>query len=151
MALNNFSFIIFFLLLLSIMFILQFLRRLNSSLFSRLQKILILVSSYVFIALSDWRFCLVIALYTLFVYAVGFKVNGNKKLLILAVAISVSILAYFKYTNFFLSGVSEILGINDSVTLNIILPLGISFYIFTALSYVIDIYRGGLESGNFYS
>ncbi len=141
MALNNFSFMIFFILVLAVMFILQILRRRSGS-FSNLQKALLLVFSYAFIMLSDWRSCVVIALYSLFVYAVGYKVKGNRKLLILTIAVSVAALAYFKYTNFLLEGVSGLLGISDPVILRIILPLGISFYIFTGLSYVIDVYRG---------
>ena len=54
-------------------------------------------------------------------------------------------LAYFKYTNFFYNSFRLLAGL-DSITLNIILPIGISFYIFSALSYLIDVYRGDYSS-----
>ena len=70
----------------------------------------------------------------------------NRGFLILSIGFCLSILAYFKYFNFFLSSAASalgFLGLNpDWPTLNIILPVGISFYTFQSLAYVIDVYRG---------
>ena len=67
--------------------------------------------------------------------------KGRARLLIaLSVIIDLSLLAYFKYTNFFLGSISEIIG-NNFQPLDIFLPVGISFFTFQSLSYTIDIYR----------
>ena len=67
--------------------------------------------------------------------------NGRARwLLALSVIIDLSLLAYFKYTNFFLGSISEIIG-NNFQPLDIFLPVGISFFTFQSLSYTIDIYR----------
>ena len=78
---------------------------------------------------------------------VGKKVLGRKKLwLVLSLAINLSILFFFKYYNFFASSISGLLGYFGAHTallrLDILLPVGISFYTFQALGYTIDVYRG---------
>lgn len=79
--------------------------------------------------------------YTCFVYVVGLFAKKNKVVLSLGTIASILMLGYFKYTNFFISEFGRLFG-SDTVTLNIILPLGISFYTFSGLAYLIDIYRG---------
>ena len=70
------------------------------------------------------------------------KSSDYKKVwMALAVAFNIGLLLFFKYTNFFLENINNIFGINTPA-LNIILPIGISFYTFQILSYVIDVYRG---------
>lgn len=64
-------------------------------------------------------------------------------MVVVCVVVDVLILGFFKYYNFFASSFANILGMNpDSVTLNLVLPLGISFFTFQAISYVVDAYRG---------
>ena len=119
----------------------------------RLQNLWIVLVSYIFYGWWDWRFLGLIAFTSLCSFASGLllkKFDGkrSKQKLISAVniIINLSILAVFKYLNFFVENLQILLshiGIQiDWVTFNIILPVGISFYTFQALSYTIDVYQG---------
>ncbi len=120
-----------------------------------IRNILILSGSYVFYAWWDWRFLFLIIFSSIVDYFVGQKIYSaeskglKKRFLILSLFTNLGLLAYFKYTNFFIdSFISSfrLFGAElDSFSLNIILPVGISFYTFQTLSYTIDIYRGRLE------
>ena len=101
-------------------------------------KWLLLAASYVFAGWADVRFALVLALLTVVTWFCG-KDGKRGKLGILAALLA---LAYFKYTGFFLDSFSRLLGRADFPTLEILLPLGISFYTFSAISYLVDISRG---------
>lgn len=114
----------------------------------RLQNLVVVVASYVFYGWWDWRFLFLIAFTSLWAYFFGFYGNsgrGSRFLLALSVVVNVGILGYFKYYNFFLEQFVEIchaIGLSPHVqSLGIILPVGISFYTFQALSYTIDVYR----------
>lgn len=121
----------------------------------RLQNILLLISSYVFYAFWDWRFLFLLAFSTLLDYYTGIKISKaeeqktKKHWLWLSISINLGILGAFKYYNFFAESFVDLLshiGIHSNpFTLNVILPLGISFYTFHGLSYVIDIYKGKIE------
>jgi alginate O-acetyltransferase complex protein AlgI len=114
------------------------------------QNIILLIASYFFYGWWDWRFLGLLALSTFLDYFYGFGVaSTNKKkakfYLWLSIINNLGILAVFKYYNFFVEqfalGFSQ-LGIHAEPTLlNIILPVGISFYTFHGMSYVFDIYR----------
>ena len=71
--------------------------------------------------------------------------RDNKPALVIGIVVSVLMLGYFKYANFFITEFGNIVG-KDMVLLDIILPLGISFYTFSGISYLIDIYRGEYEA-----
>lgn len=119
------------------------------------QNIIILLVSYAFYGWWDWRFLGLIAFSTLVDYVVGLKMSGEysqtrkKGLLIVSLTINLGLLGFFKYYNFFVdSWISafETLGVSmHKSSLDIILPVGISFYTFQTLSYTIDIYRGKLN------
>ncbi|MEL6805130.1 MAG: MBOAT family protein, partial [Bacteroidota bacterium] len=119
------------------------------------QNLLILIASYVFYGWWDYRFLGLIALSSVIDYAVGFQVAkaANKQIakrwLSLSLLSNLGMLGVFKYYDFFVESlVSSVAGFGltlDWPTLNIILPVGISFYTFQTLSYTIDIYRGKLE------
>lgn len=140
MTLNSFRFIVYFAAFVVVLSILQLIRRKYEAV-GKLQLILLLLFSYFFIYKSSWKFCICVLAYTCFVYVVGLFVKKNKAVLSLGIIASILMLGYFKYTNFFISEFGRIFGA-DTVTLNIILPLGISFYTFSGLAYLIDIYRG---------
>lgn len=121
----------------------------------KLQNILIVVASYVFYGWWDWRFLILIIFSTTFDYFIGLLLKKEevpiKRKLILWASISINLgfLGFFKYYNFFLdSFVSAFsffgypIGVSS---LNIILPVGISFYTFQSLSYTIDVYKRNLE------
>ena len=145
MTLNSFSFLLYFVALTGLLFVLQLLRRneIIGKTITRLQVWTLLGFSFFFIFKSDWRFCVCIVAVTLLTYLFGrwIERNNKKNVLVGGVVLLVVFLAYFKYTNFFVNTFRAIAGL-DSVTLNIILPIGISFYIFSAISYLIDIFRG---------
>ncbi len=116
------------------------------------QNTFLLVSSYLFYGLWDWRFLFLILASTIVDYLVGIEIDRNsnnpgksKNYLYLSVLFNVSLLGFFKYFNFFTDSfidLFEILGytIKSTWTLNIILPVGISFYTFQTMSYSLDIY-----------
>ena len=92
----------------------------------------------------DYRFALVLMGLTLVTWLCAKK----KKLIPLGIILSLCALAFFKYTNFFIESFAKIIG-NDYNALNIILPLGISFYTFSAISYLVDVKREKVEVQGF--
>ena len=119
------------------------------------QNILILVSSYVFYGWWDWRFLSLILISTLIDYTIGIQLRKacnlqRRKLLVsFSLVFNLGMLGFFKYYNFFVDSWIEAwsnIGVTmHASSLNIILPVGISFYTFQTLSYTIDIYRKKLE------
>jgi alginate O-acetyltransferase complex protein AlgI len=121
----------------------------------RLQNILLLVSSYFFYACWDWRFMFLLIFSTLLDYFTGIKIHEatnsrNKKFwLWLSISINLGFLGVFKYYNFFADSFADgltLLGLSANFgTLQVILPVGISFYTFHGLSYVIDLYNDRIK------
>lgn len=115
------------------------------------QNILLLISSYFFYGSWDWRFLFLLIFSTLLDYYTGIKIyeapSKKKRLfwLWLSVGINVGFLGLFKYYNFFAQSfvdALQLLGLKaDFGSVNVILPVGISFYTFHGLSYVIDLYK----------
>ncbi len=122
----------------------------------RRQNALLLLASYVFYGWWDWRFLGLIWLSTVVDYIsarrieAGSSANLRRGWLIASVVTNLGLLGLFKYFNFFASSLArllEVVGVRaDDVTLNIILPVGISFYTFQTMSYTIEVYRGNLEA-----
>ncbi|MCR5157721.1 MAG: MBOAT family protein [Prevotella sp.] len=121
------------------------------------KNFLIVIVSYIFYGWWDWRFLFLIALTSLFSFSSGlltekYSPHSKARKLVSAgnIAANLLILGLFKYYNFFadnLSSLASLFGIElDLVTLNIILPVGISFYTFQALSYTIDVYQGKIRA-----
>ncbi len=115
----------------------------------KLQNLLVVAASYVFYGWWDWRFLLLIAFTSACSYASGLMIGSGhwrKTALWGNVIINLAILGLFKYYDFFAVELAKIIGCSgDSVMLHLILPVGISFYTFQALSYSIDVYRNKLE------
>lgn len=121
----------------------------------KLQNILLLVASYYFYACWDWRFLFLLVFSTLLDYYTGLKMADAKTQKIktfwfwLSVGVNLGFLGIFKYYNFFASSLADglsLLGFQASFwTLQVILPVGISFYTFHGLSYVIDIYQDKIK------
>ena len=115
---------------------------------------LILISSYVFYAWWDYRFLFLLIFSTLLDYATGLKIHqstskSRRVWLLISVGINLGFLGLFKYFNFFIDSFATVLnsvGFQPNIwTLNVILPVGISFYTFHGLSYVFDIYNKKIE------
>lgn len=116
----------------------------------RLQNFWIVIASYVFYGWWDWRFLVLIAFTSAWSYVVGllelrrWDKKPSKTLLTISLVVNLGILGVFKYYNFFVGSFLSAFGI-DSPTIKIILPVGISFYTFQALSYTIDVYRRNIR------
>ena len=121
----------------------------------KLQNFLIVVASYLFYGWWDWRFLSLILFSTLIDYSVGKRllIENNifkrKILLWISIIVNLGFLGFFKYYNFFLDNFITAFSFFGSEikanSLNIILPVGISFYTFQTLSYTIDVYKRKLE------
>lgn len=121
-----------------------------------LQNVLLLVSSYIFYACWDWRFLFLLMFSTFLDYFSGIQIDKEqnhfkrKLWLFLCVGINLGFLGFFKYYNFFIENfvlLIESIGFKAHISsLQIILPVGISFYTFHGLSYVIDIYYRRISS-----
>ena len=149
MLFNSFNFAIF----LPIVFLLYWFV-VNKKLQS--QNVLLLIASYFFYACWDWRFMFLLIFSTLLDYFTGLKMsdaenkNSKKFWFWLSVIINLGFLGVFKYYNFFADSFAQLLSqvgmhINPT-TINVVLPVGISFYTFHGLSYVIDIYKDRIKA-----
>jgi len=147
MLFNSLSFAIF----LPIVFVLYWLTKAR-----RKQNILLMIASYYFYACWDWRFLFLLAFSTFLDYYTGLKIEKSQKKsskkfwFWLSVGVNLGFLGFFKYYNFFAESFAELFAgfgfqINPWV-LKIILPVGISFYTFHGLSYVIDIYKERIKA-----
>ena len=121
------------------------------------RKVLLTLSSYFFYGIWDWRFLSLIMFITGVSYVVGYfavikeRDDSSRKLaLTIGIVLSLLVLAVFKYFNFFADSFVDfagLIGLNaGSVTLNLILPIGISFYTFQAISYMVDVHRGQIAA-----
>ena len=121
----------------------------------KLQNFLIVAASYLFYGWWDWRFLSLILFSTIVDYTIGLKISKEenqtrrKILLWASIIVNLGFLGFFKYYNFFLDNfVSAFSFFGTPINaqgLNIILPVGISFYTFQTLSYTIDVYKRKLE------
>lgn len=150
MTLTSFNFLIFFVLV----FIIYYFALKEKK---RLQNWLLVFASYVFYGLADYKMIVLLFTATTIFYYLGnlIKSSSQKKSAIfssLGVVLSIGVLFYFKYFNFFIHSFSTLfnnLGFNINViTLNILIPVGVSFFTFKLISYIIEIRRGKIEPCN---
>lgn len=149
MLFNSFSFALF----LPVVFVLYWFVAGKSL---RNQNMILLVASYFFYECWDWRFLFLLVFSTLLDYFTGIKMSGagakkvKKRWFWLSVIVNLGFLGVFKYFNFFAASMAVAManiGLHvNPWTLKVILPVGISFYTFHGLSYVIDIYKGRIEA-----
>lgn len=139
MLVNSIAFWLFFFIVLSLYF----------SIFRKnyyKQNCLLLGASYVFYGYVDWRMCGLLFVITILFYFLGRIVKENRKVLLLSISVGIAILGFFKYVDFFivqLATVANLFGFKAKPeTLNIIVPIGVSFFTFKLIAYVIDIYKG---------
>jgi alginate O-acetyltransferase complex protein AlgI len=149
MLFNSFEFFIFFII---IYFAYWFVFSKTKS----IQNIFLLVASYVFYIFWDWRFSFLLAFSTFLNYIAGRLIDAAKNTEIrkfymrFVIIVNIGILGYFKYFNFFIDSFISLInktGFNlNPWALNIILPIGISFFTFHGISYILDIYYGRVKS-----
>ena len=119
----------------------------------------IILASYVFYAWWDWRFVFLLAASTIVNYVAAAGIHrstrraARRAFLVVGVGFDLGVLAYFKYAGFLVASAENLaqrmgLGSTSSVV-DVVLPVGISFYTFMAISYVVDTYRGSLEPAPF--
>ncbi len=145
MLFTQIEFYIFFLTTLSVIHLLKS---------TILRKMTLLTANFYFYAYFDYRFLLLLIISTVVTFITGKKIQSSKSiwsrkaLLFCGLSINLIILICFKYLNFFIESTKNIFALNDVTigAINIILPLGISFYIFRFISYLIDIHRGNIKS-----
>lgn len=121
----------------------------------RLQNLLVVLASYLFYGWWDWRFISLIVISTVVDFTVGIRLAREttpfrrKALLFTSVFVNLGLLGFFKYFNFFIDNFTTAFSLFGTQiqpnTLNIILPVGISFYTFQTLSYTIDVYNRRIE------
>lgn len=146
MLFNSYAFWIFYAIVAALYFRLR----------HRGQNLLLLAASYFFYGCWDWRFLSLIALSTVMDYLVALQLDrsqnerARKALMTLSLVANLGLLAFFKYYGFFASEFSQLLstiGVPALIPqLDIVLPVGISFYTFQTLSYTIDVYRRQLPA-----
>ncbi|MEY2497454.1 MAG: alginate O-acetyltransferase complex protein AlgI [Verrucomicrobiota bacterium] len=123
---------------------------------NRSRKIWLLLCSYIFYAAWDWRFLFLLMGSSALDYFVGMMLARTKNprtrrgWLIMSLCANLGTIAFFKYYNFFVTSAAALLawlGLPASLhTLNIIIPVGVSFYTFHSMSYTIDVYRGKMRA-----
>lgn len=155
MGLNSLVFIPQFVVLVMVLLMLQLIRSKRwEHRVVRVQETILLFYSYFFIGCADWRFSICVIMVTIFTYCCGLlierykkekQISKTKKTLFVGGFTLMLVLGYFKYTNFFIDGVNQAFGLDIS-TVKIILPLGLSFFTFSAFSYLVDVYRGACKA-----
>lgn len=145
MQFNSWSYILFLAALFAIYYFLD----------SQRQKWLLLAGSYWLYSIWDWRFCLLLFILTAVVYIAGKRIalsenfKTRRMWVVFCLTIGIGTLAVFKYFNFFTQNLYILInamGIHvNGLILHIVVPIGISFYTFQALTYPIDIYRKQLK------
>lgn len=145
MLFNSLQFAVFFIIVYSVYLIMN----------HKWQNRMLLVASCIFYGAWNWRFLFLMFTSISFDYFCALKIHGSndekvrKRFLLLSIIINLSILGFFKYFNFFASNLQAMfynLGLPISMRIiNVILPVGISFYTFEAMSYVLDVYKRKME------
>jgi D-alanyl-lipoteichoic acid acyltransferase DltB (MBOAT superfamily) len=118
------------------------------------QNIFLLISSYIFYGWWDWRFLSLLLITTLSDFIAGKLIEDKpmykKWVLTWVIFLNIGILFYFKYANFFVEGFANLIGLIGIelgyITKRIILPVGISFYTFQSISYILDVYKGKVQA-----
>lgn len=116
------------------------------------QNLFVVIASYIFYGWWDWRFLILIAITTFLSFLSGIGIEkaptqrGKKAVMMANIVVNLGILGIYKYYDFFAREFAELFGIeSDFLLLHLILPVGISFYTFQALSYSIDVYRKQIQ------
>src|ERR1051326_7045675 len=142
MLFNSFQYWVFFAIVAALFYSVPF----------RIGKVLLLLASYVFYMWWDPRFIVLILTSTIVDYFLGIwleATSGPRKRLLLAISLVVNLglLGFFKYYDFFAGSLAALLHIpKSSVVLQVVLPVGISFYTFASLSYTFDVYWGKMKA-----
>ncbi|MFB9057591.1 MBOAT family O-acyltransferase [Mariniflexile ostreae] len=148
MIFNSYDFVVFFV----IVFVLYWFVFHKTK---KSQNILLLLSSLLFYGWADWRFLGILVFNILFNYFLAKKIHNADKekrkqsILWIGIVVNIGILGYYKYFDFFYENLLHIFGSGSSFTaLNLLIPLGISFFTFQSLGYIIDVFYEEIEPYN---
>ena len=157
MLVNSIIFWIFF-----AVFLLPYFTLMRGS--NKIQNLWLLAASYIFYGYADWRMCILLLIATITFYVLGLAINRvssfrfqdsgkslltPKTLVVLGVVLGAGMLLYFKYLNFFIEQFAALFGLfglkTNYSSFNIIVPIGISFFTFKLIAYVVEVYKGNME------
>lgn len=155
MTFSSIEFLIFFFIIIIIMasFNIKLVRKnVSEEKIKKIKHYILLVASYIFYGWWDYRFCLLMFIMTFIAFYCAKKVeeDKNKKIYsFISIFVPLLFLGIFKYFNFFIESFCTLFNITNVTSLNIILPVGISFYTFQSISYTIDVIRKDIKSQSF--
>lgn len=125
---------------------------------SKIQNLWLLAASYVFYGYADWRMAILLLIATITFYMLGLAINkvsgsksliSGKTLMVLGIILGAGMLLYFKYLNFFIEQFAALFGLfglrTNFSSFNIIVPIGISFFTFKLIAYIVEVYKGNME------
>lgn len=136
-----FSSLVFIYFFLPILFLVYFITP------KRFKSIILILFSLLFYFYGEGKFILILLISSILNYFLSKKITNNKKILIFGIIINLLPLIYFKYTNFILENVGAIFNTNLLIK-NLIMPIGISFFTFQNISYLVDVYKDKKEKAN---
>lgn len=138
MVFSSLTFIYFFL---PLLFLIYFITP------NRLKGLILIIFSLLFYFYGEGKFILILLISSILNYLLSKKITNNKKLLVFGIIINLLPLLYFKYTNFIFQNINVLFNTN-LVIKNIIMPIGISFFTFQNISYLVDVYKNKKEKAN---
>lgn len=148
MTFASISFLVFFAVILLVLAVLDKVTGKKEKSYRTISQFVLLAGSYFFYGWWNAKFCLLLAFVTIVSYGMALGMERSRKYkkvwLGTGVCIPLFVLGYFKYYNFFVESFCHAFGVENTIAIEVILPVGISFYTFQAMSYLIDVYRGEL-------
>ncbi len=138
MVFSSLTFIYFFL---PILFLIYFVTP------NRFKSIILILFSLLFYFYGEGKYILILLISSILNYLLSKKITNNKKLLVFGIIINLLPLLYFKYTNFIFQNINVFFNTNLFIK-NLIMPIGISFFTFQNISYLVDVYKNYKEKAN---
>ena len=143
MTFNSITFVIFFTVVSLLLLLTNKKTKIEKDKIIHIRHMILLSASYVFYGAWNWKCAFLMLGLTFIAYWTSARLDktGNKIYLYVGIIFPLVILGIFKYFNFFIDSFSYVFGIESGSALNIILPVGISFYTFQSMSYTLDVYK----------
>ena len=138
------KFIIFFTILITILLLLNNIKYNKEN---RISNTILLLASYLFIATANLKFCLFIIIISIIEFFIGIGINKTKKKILCTIGVLIPLfsLLFFKYFSFFTESFYKLFKLSP-IEIHVLVPIGISFFTFSVISYVVDVYRGKYDA-----
>lgn len=143
MTFNSFEFIGYFIIVLLVLALIDRYAQSN-----KIRNIFLLVSSLVFYAFFNVYHLFILIFVVIYTYIFALRIREKSYLLKLGIAFAITILFIYKYFNFFIDSFLTLFRVNNSLTIELLLPIGVSFYLFKSISYLVDVSKGVIEPEN---